>query len=282
MNNIPNIFHIGTQRAGSTFLFNLLKKHPQISLSKRQEIHYYTSNFEKSIDWYLNQFDENKIMIDTSPKLFQKGYISAKRIYNNLGKKKPKFILVLRNPIDYINSHFRMHLKTGFFKKHENYSSKTKDLLNHLENHPEYLDRALYAKNLKENWLDLFDIKKNFKIIFFNDLINNKDNTIKEILGFLDLKDVKLSTDIISQNKILRTRFLYKIKDIVVKNDFLKETLKGSYFFNEIYRRFLTEKDNLSNNDRKILKDLFKDDVKSLEELLGKNVPWKDFRKDKN
>ena len=111
--DLPTRFHIGTQRAGSSYIYNLLKSHPGVSLSPRQEIHFYTRKFEQGVDWYLSNFGSGGTPIDTSPKYFHRGEVVAPRIKTMLGDARPYFLLVLRNPIDYAFSHFRMHQRQG-------------------------------------------------------------------------------------------------------------------------------------------------------------------------
>ena len=48
--------NIGLPKAGTTFLYHSLIKHPQIDYkSKLKEFHYFTNKFE-SIDGYINQY----------------------------------------------------------------------------------------------------------------------------------------------------------------------------------------------------------------------------------
>ncbi len=281
----PYLFHIGTQKAGSTYLYNLLSSHPDLALPKITEVHYFSFNLSKGLDWYLNLFSGEGIRVDTSPKYFMLGKTVAPRIKDYaqkyLGDKKPLFLLILRNPIDYLNSHFRMQLAQGFFEKHpDKYPKLTDNLIEFIKMYPEYLERAFYWKILENYWLKNFSAKQ-FKIIIFEDFIKNTPRVISEILDFWGLPQRKLVSPVVSKNKMLKYKFLLKIQSKIVKNKKLKEFLKKNQIFNYVYDKFLTRESSqkLLPEERRELKNIFARDVKMLEEFLGKRVDfWEDFR----
>ncbi len=282
---IPYLFHIGTQKAGSTYLYNLLSSHPDLALPKITEVHYFSSNLERGLDWYLGLFEGKGVRIDASPKYFMFGKTVAPRIkdYSQkyLGNKEPLFLLILRNPIDYLNSHFRMQLAQGFFEKRpDKYPKLTDNLIKFIKMYPEYLERAFYSKILENYWFKYFSAKQ-FKIIIFEDFVRNTQKVISEILDFWGLPQRELISPVVSKNKMPRYKFLLKIQSKIIRNKKLKEFLKKNKAFNYVYDRFLTQESNqkLSPEERRELKDIFARDVKMLEEFLGKRIDfWEDFR----
>jgi len=277
---LPDLFHIGTQRAGSTYLYNLLKTHPEVSLSPLQEVHFYmTKNFHRGVDWYMNCFPKEGHQIDTSPKYFMLGEQVAPRIKDLLKDQIPLFLLILRNPIDYVNSHYQMHLRTGYFKRQRAmYPKVPTALVEFVKIYPTYLERGLYCNILEEHWLSHFD-ESQFKIVFFEDLVTNTDDVIRQILDFFGLPSRQLSTVPSSKNRMLRHPFLYKARDTVVKMPQLKSFLKGSKLFNYFYDNYLSANAPLSKEDRGWLQKYFSEDVERLKERIGRDIPqWSDFR----
>ena len=65
-------FHLGIQKARSTFLYNLLSNCSCGSLSSKSEVHYHNKYYERGIQWYLGLFDDKGAKIETSPKYFMK------------------------------------------------------------------------------------------------------------------------------------------------------------------------------------------------------------------
>ena len=54
----PNLFLIGAQKAGTTFLANLLGQHADICVSYPKETAYFTRNFGKGLNWYKAKYSE--------------------------------------------------------------------------------------------------------------------------------------------------------------------------------------------------------------------------------
>lgn len=281
-NNTINIFHIGTQKAGSTFLYNLLAKHPDITLSKFTEINFFSNNYELGQDWYLDSFQGEKNRIDTSPKYFMTGETVAPRIkkYSETNGSKPLFLLILRNPIDYLYSHFQMHLTQGFFKKNpDKFPEVEKNIVKFIKKYPDYINRAMYSNLLKNYWLPYFNIEQ-FKIVSFEDLIKNQEEVMNEILSFWNIPNMSLTANRTSKNKMLRFKFLFKAQTFATKNKKIKDFLKSNKFFNLLYNNILTSKSirKIEEEDRQFLKNIFKDDVHNLKQLLNKDFKyWKDF-----
>lgn len=279
--NYPSRFHIGTQKAGSTYLYNLLSSHPNISLHNLTEVNFFDKNYEKEVNWYLNGFQGEKIRIDTSPKYFMNGQIAAPRLkeYEKKYLETPAlFLLILRNPIDYVNSHFEMQKRLGFFENNPKYKNAPTNLLEFIKTYPEYLERAFYYKILKNHWLSYFSIDQ-FKIVIFEDFIKNQEKNISEILKFWQLPLVNLESSNVSKNQMPKYLFLSKLQNIIIKHQGLKKILKSSKLANSIYDKFLTEpsKNKLTLKERSELKNIFEHDVKSLKELTGIIPEWQDF-----
>lgn len=100
---LPNFLIIGSQKAGTTSLYNILKKHPQIFMAEKKEVNFFflEGEFRKGIDHYRKYFSDippGKIAYgEASP-----GYIchpqAPMRIKESL--PKAKLILTVRNPIE--------------------------------------------------------------------------------------------------------------------------------------------------------------------------------------
>ena len=170
---LPNRFHIGTPKAGSTYLYDLLRSHPQVSLSSHQKLNFYSKRFERGADWYLSSFVGEGVRVDASPKIFMQGKVAAQRI--QAWVEEPRFLLILRNPIDYVHSHYQMQLRGGYFKRSPNYARVPNRLVEFVELYPDYLERGLYHRTLSTEWLSRFELSR-FKIVLFEDLVSRTES----------------------------------------------------------------------------------------------------------
>jgi hypothetical protein len=96
----------GMPRAGTTFLYNTLQKHPGLFLPYRKEINFFHQNFNKGLDWYLEFFKEIKseqISVDASPAYFLYNETAA-RIRESL--HDVKILLGIRRPSEFVISFY--------------------------------------------------------------------------------------------------------------------------------------------------------------------------------
>ena len=105
---LPAFIIIGTQRGGTTSLFNYLCQHPSIAAPRHREIHYFDRNFGRGIGWYQKHFrrviNGDAITGESSPY-----YMFHPLVPGRMAAALPsvKLIVLLRNPIDRAYSHYQ-------------------------------------------------------------------------------------------------------------------------------------------------------------------------------
>lgn len=277
--DFPICFHIGTGRAGSTFLYRLLEGHENVSLPRGQEIGFFTDWFEKGLPWYVNHFQsENKgVKIDTSPAYFSAGNICAKRIEQTYGSTSDslKMLIILRHPVDYLFSHY--YLMKGYGKIPSDSSGKALSFEDYINLNPDFLQRGRYAENLEKNWFSLFP-KECFQIIFFEEFIKDKEKVFNQILDFWGLNQNYTILESPFKNKTMRHPLLYKLQAWAVKSEFLKTVLRNSKTFQFIYNSFFTIKPALKTETRQKIWRELESDIYQLEEILSRKTPWAESR----
>ena len=296
---LPNLFIPGAAKSGTTTLHELLNLHPEISMSKVKEpVFWNNKNFEKYIeqDWlnYKKLFVEKSKICGESTTSYMY-YNSFIENINKNYKKSPKFIFILRNPIDRYNSHFWWMKGLGLEK------NKIKNVLN-LESRINFEEYDYYPKNyfqfgLYSKWIQRFIDNfglENIKVITLEKLISNRLDTINSCFDFLGLKKLESIPEKTS-NKTTRIKysFLYhfirkssigkmnytKIGKIFLSNksiDRIKNKLK------DIITNWKTEEfeyEPLQSEHRNHLKDAgYFSDVKKLKEIFDYSFnEWKDF-----
>ena len=296
---LPNLFIPGAAKSGTTTLHELLNLHPEISMSKVKEpVFWNNKNFEKYIeqDWlnYKKLFVEKSKICGESTTSYMY-YNSFIENINKNYKKSPKFIFILRNPIDRYNSHFWWMKGLGLEK------NKIKNVLN-IESRINFEEYDYYPKNyfqfgLYSKWIQRFIDNfglENIKVITLEKLISNRLDTINSCFDFLGLKKLESIPEKTS-NKTTRIKysFLYhfirkssigkmnytKIGKIFLSNksiDRIKNKLK------HIITNWKTEEfeyEPLQSEHRNHLKDAgYFSDVEKLKEIFDYSFnEWKDF-----
>jgi len=95
----PNIFIVaGMPRCGTTFFYYKLQEHPSVFVPFRKETNYFSTSFERGIEWYFNLYKDMKpeqMGADISPSYFvDDGFIKKVKAFN----PKMKIILGVRAP----------------------------------------------------------------------------------------------------------------------------------------------------------------------------------------
>ena len=112
---IIDFFVIGAQKSGTTTIHNWLVQNEQISLPNIKETHFFNHNYEKGMNWYNSRFKKKyKIRGEVDP-----SYLLSKTAALNIKKhfQAPKFIILLRKPIDRAYSHYLMTKFRGLENK---------------------------------------------------------------------------------------------------------------------------------------------------------------------
>lgn len=295
----PNLFIPGAAKSGTTTLHNLLNQHPEICMSSVKEPGYWKNekfkdfkNIEK--ENYLNLFMKSKHKIfgeSTTAYMYYDTFINN---INSNYKVSPKFIFILRNPIDRFNSHFWWIKGLGLEKSNfqEALSKDQNNQFKAYNYYPKYYFQfGLYAKWLKR-FYNCFD-RSNIKIIIFENLVNNQLKTANSCFEFLGLKKLDtISNHTSNQTALLKNPELYH---------FLNKSAIGKYSFTKIGKYFLPKKTinwiilNIKNNlknwkkenvscpklskeNRYELKALYFKDVSELKKLTEYNYKeWTDF-----
>ena len=199
-----------------------------------------------------------------------------------------QILISLRDPVERIFSHylFHQHLVLPTFREQidaeiANQKSNDKEL-------HRIIDFSLYSDNVKK-YFEIFG-QEHVMVIIFEEFIKNEQQTVEKIIRFLNLdsqkgfepikhnpfneKNRRVPRDEISQSLlnssrtklIARTTIPSPIRQILEKKFLTKLTFRNQKI-----------KPTMDDVDREILIDYFRNDVKQLEGILNRILPWKNF-----
>jgi hypothetical protein len=257
--------HIGLGRAGSTYLQK--KIFPNF-----KGIKFLSSSNSKIFDKKRIDFFYNPLFIPKNKYIGKKLLISTENFFHsktsliklineiNLFSKKPKLILVLRNPKDHLISTYKNIVKTGNIwmriEDHFNFSDTFRSQL--IE------PNMIFDKSLYEYDKLIFELKKNFKLkIFIFEKIfkdyHSMQNFIQELSEIFDTKFSKkfkqddfnaVNKSITSKNEIIKMRIKnYKLYN---SKSYKKVELNTDYFKEICSKEFLDKFEKKIQNKNKI------------------------------
>ena len=291
---LPNFMCLGAAKSGTTTLYDILRQHPDIYIPAFKEPHFFDipENYKNGIEWYKRNYFRNankKIIADFTPSYFFEKE-APKRIFKNLGRDM-KFLVVFRNPVDRAYSHYlhskrddhesenfekSLELEVSRLNKHENQS----DYLSYLRH--SYVHQGLYAQMINR-YLQYFSLDNFLFIHFENELLQERELTIKRILEFLEIDSVLLRTDIRSNPSSKEKS--KSLKKLMNKRGWWRDVIKfmipsvqlRQIIRNRIQRINITEfkAQQLSQEVKSnLLEKYFRKDISDLEKTLNKKMNW--------
>lgn len=284
---LPNFLIVGTMKAGTTSLFDILNQHSQIYLPPQKELHFFDHDDQvnKGLEFYAQYFKDagnTKAIGEASPSYLFYPEVAA-RIYTMLGEKM-RIIVLLRNPAERAFSHYKMMLANGFEKRSfteaitTNLQSLQKGI--NFDRVTSYLDRGFYAAQLR-NYNQFFP-KENIKIVLFEeDFAENRKRTIRQIQKFLgvDYENVVVSIKTMPTGKMRSANLDQVLNTAHPVNQFFKKMIPSKkvrkwikYWLNEANISELIPRDELEALKPKLINEVFYDDILETEKLIGRDL----------
>jgi len=269
MNRHPDFIYIGTSKAGSTWLFDVLSRHPEVYMTPAKGLYFFDHHYDRGWKWYLDHFAEastEKVVAEISH-----SYLYSEVACERIAKMNPdiKLMVCLRNPIDRAFSMYldgvRNRKWSGTFKQ------RIKDT-------PEITEEGCYARYLGP-YLERFS-RDQIHIAMFDDLQQDPNLFAQRVFENLEILPMSLEKKM--QTKVVpaslpRNQHLCRIaksmsiycRELGWKK--LRGHVKRSRTIrNLLYRQLKdTEKKQISSDARQVLREQFQGDVEQLDNLLG-------------
>jgi len=284
----PNFFIIGAPKSGTTAISEYLRTHPNVFFSDPKEPGYFATDFKFRLvsndRKYLRLFkdvDESKhcaVGEGSTNYLFSKTAVSnIERFHNG-----PKFIVMIRNPIDMVLSFHNQQLITGnenlisFSDAWQAEEDRSRGKRIPLTNKDPQL--LLYSKwgMLGTQLLKLFDQveRKRVLVILFDDFIQDPGLIYREVLSFLSIvDDNRQYFPVLNKGRSIEHVLPKKIHNLLLYlwMPFRTHLLngQGSGLGDWVLKMFTSEgKKEVSEDIFMMLSDFYSDEVKILEDIF--------------
>ena len=177
-----------------------------------------------------------------------------------------RIIILLRDPVERAFSDYLMHVREGWQILSFQEALRT-DL---------YLEKGFYAEQVKR-YLDIFGPAR-VKIIIFEEFILDTKGAVGDVLKFLDVHGDPPDSVGEAYNAFAmpRVRWAYRIFGSRVARRAARALIPAPLRM-LVKRRVLLKKVSkpaMPQEARKFLEDIYRDDVRKFEEILGRTLPW--------
>ena len=296
-NKILDFVIVGAPKCGTTALYKLLDLHPEICFSKQKEPRFFTKikgefgffsrgqgprlsgNFHKGFSWYrslFSKFKDGQIKGEASTVYFQNP--DTPKL---LKKYVPevKIIIMLRDPVFRIYSHYYQEKKLGF--KFSSFKQMYEDNDNRFRY---YYKISRYKKHI-DRYLLYFD-KSQIFILIMEEFEDNNLLSLKRVFNFLNLNSNEytfVNERFNVQNEIksrLLQLFISQAQFISNRFVFPKNIRRFLSFVRVWLTKFNSKKIKIKKIDKTLyekIKNNFLGDKEYVQNYLGRKINWLNY-----
>lgn len=294
----PNFFIVGAPKCGTTALSEYLRGHQQVFVSQPKEPHYFSSDFDyyyapgqRGLDHYLRLFD------DAEERHAAVGEASVWYLYSReaaAGIREfddaARIVVMVRNPVDMVPS---LHSQMSYMLDETEPDAEAAWRLQERRREgvdvpescrvPEFLQYGEAAKLGAQTRRLLETIpREQVKIVVFDDLKQDAGAVYADTLAFLGVPDDgRRRFEPVNQNKTHRARWVAALtqrppRPLVAAANGVKKSLRlerlGVLDRVRERNRVVTRRPAISPAFRNELAAHFREDVRDLSELVGRDL----------
>jgi hypothetical protein len=285
-----DIFIVGADKSGTTWLADMLRRHPEVYVPPRKELHYFNKkmlqgapNFQynEPLSWYLRFFrdaSDAQLLCDATPEyLVNENCARDMQAHNS----KARIVVVLREPVSKTLSLYNSVQQQGIIRR-------SLTLRDFIQEQVEMVERAKYFYHLRP-YFEVFP-RTQIGVFLYDDLARDSKAFLRAVEGFLGVailvpeeadtranvtgkaKHPKLARalqrlrlymrehNLIPVVKAVRACRLDRLFDFIVKQRSECPVAPG----------------NSHTMERRMLQQGFKEDIEALELLIGRDLSaWK-------
>lgn len=181
LSEVKHLIIIGAMKSGTTSLYEYLSTHPRICRCKTKEPNFFikkkSEKCKKKAYRKLWEFDPNrhKYLLEASTGYTKYPFNENVPEKIEASKIEPKFIYIVRNPIDRIESHYNF-LKVSKSKEVRKFTNER------------LIEVSKYFKQMERFW-KVFPDRERYLILDFENMVERPKYVLKKCKNFLDLEE---------------------------------------------------------------------------------------------
>jgi hypothetical protein len=269
---LPNFLYIGPDKAGSSWLHEVLITHPQILLTEAKDLYFFDRYYDRGLDWYRAQFrkagPQHRVVGEVCQDyLFHPD--AARRIHEDLGAVR--LMVTLREPAARAYSSYLYMLKHG---------EEVGTFRQALEARPELLEHGRYGRALAR-YLEFFP-REALHIALFDDLQADPQAFVDAVLEWLAVSPMDLDEEQLGARlpaSEARSAALARVVRTVAgwtrehdRAELVGRVKRSLYVQRVLYRPVAETARRIRPDDAALVWELLRDDLELVHQLTGVDV----------
>ena len=267
----PTFLFIGPDKSGSTWIYEILKQHPQCFVPVVKDIYFFDRYYEKGTAWY-EKFFEKAPKDSIAAGELSHDYLYSAQAAARIIKHYPDIRLMtsLRDPVERTFSHYLYLVRSGLTQ------APFEDAL---EEFDELIENSLYYKYFLE-YINIFPASQ-IKVLWFEQLQADPRAYAREIFDYLGIswtEDIDFEENVLRAGKprVKALGWAAKQGANLFRDLGLPKVvgkIKHSRFTQALYKPYSgAEKPVIKPESAQKLKKIFREDILQLQDLLNKNL----------
>jgi hypothetical protein len=232
---------IGAQKAGTTWLYEMLRKIPQVGLPESKEVHFWDWHRRKGLGWYSRQFPQaaNLILGEITPCYMALKERDVKEIHQLF--PEARIIFLARDLVDRVWSALTMELRNEarglqageFDVSYDQMDARTRNKLQHDSDPKNYDDEYFMSRLRNRTHTDRSDYavglsrflahfpKDQIIVLNFGDVSERPRELLTQVLEHIGVKKTQTAIDSLSTSDLQR-----RVNTAIVPNQSIRPSLR--------------------------------------------------------
>jgi hypothetical protein len=269
----PNFLFIGPDKSGSTWLAEVLSQHPQAFVAPAKDIYYFDRYYARGSKWYESHFAgaDGRLAVGE----FSHDYLSSAEACQRIRADLPdaRLITMLRQPAERAFSEYL------FLRKH-GLSPTDAPLRAVSRRHPSIIEGGLYGKHLRP-YMEAFGAGAIFMGEFEN-ISRRPRELLAQLCAFLGIDpsfEFALPNGAVLSAAAPRSATIARVAKMTAlgmrhagMSNAVGRIKRSAVLHRFLYRTYgAADRPRLSAEDRRWLNEFYRDDILTLEALVGRS-----------
>jgi hypothetical protein len=272
---LPNFLIIGAEKGGTTWLYEKLRRHPEVYMPRVKELYFFSSDGSegKTREWYEKHFEAASAVGEATPAYMCDEH-APRRIADMVSDVR--LIACLRHPTDRVHSHYWMD--RGVDKIDCSFDKVVS------QRREPYIGNGLYGEQL-DRYLYYFD-RDQLLILISEEVFSGPSASLNKICSFLGVDDTFYQGQewiARRENRAARTRSKTALEVMSAVGGWMRHTEGARQVLDALKATGITDLIKGANREpreypemdpelRKELDEYYAPTVKRVEEIIGRRI----------